>query len=133
MTGNHADRKILLAVRDDCLEPRVLASARSLCERMDAELDILARASSGNLPAALQDFITGLREGGVAYSLTVRPALRRRDIVDYANAHECIASVVIDSLEGWETVAHDRGSNPWLRLSCPLVTAAPLRKPAPVR
>jgi hypothetical protein len=100
MPSQKTERKIVLAVREGHIEPRLLASARSLCERMDAELDILAR----------------------------RPEMRRRDIVQYANTHECVSTVVIDSLEGWESVAEDRASDPWARLACPLVTAAP-KKP----
>ena len=58
------------------------------------------------------------------FSLEVKPSLRRRDLVDYANAHEHIAAVVIDSREGWEALAQDRSSDPWKHLACPLVTAA---------
>jgi hypothetical protein len=128
MTIRKAERKILLAVREGYVDPRLLVSARSLCERMDAELDILARLSGEMLPADLAEFIRCLRDEGVAYSLSLRPELRRRDIVRYANNHECIATVVIDSLEDWETVAADHASNPWARLACPLVTAAPRKK-----
>jgi hypothetical protein len=122
------ERKIVLAVREGHIEPRLLASARSLCERMDAELDILARVSGPVLPVELAAFIESLRAAGVSYSLSRRPEMRRRDIVQYANTHECVSTVVIDSLEGWESVAEDRASDPWARLACPLVTAAP-KKP----
>lgn len=128
METRKPDRKVLLAVRDGCVDPRLLASARSLCQRMDAELDILARVAGNSLRGELADFIASLRAEGVPYSLSQKPELRRRDIVDYANTHECIATVVIDSLEGWEGIAADRSSDPWARLSCPLVTAAPPKK-----
>lgn len=95
---------------------------------MDAELEILLRAPGDELPPELADFIRTLREEGVPYSLSQKPVLRRRDIVQHANTHECISSVVIDSLEDWEVVAEDRTSNPWASLSCPLVTAAPHKK-----
>lgn len=121
-------RKILLAVREGCIDSRLLGSARSLCQRMDAELDILVRAGGDSLPREMADFIRQLRADGLAYSLSQKPELRRRDIVDYANIHECIVTVVIDSLEGWEGVAADRASDPWARLACPLVTAAPPKK-----
>lgn len=121
-------RKILLAVREGHIDPRLLVSARSLCQRMDAELDILVRAGGDSLPPELADFIRQLRADGLAYSLSQKPELRRRDIVHYANTHECISTVVIDSLEGWEVVAADRASDPWARLACPLVTAAPPKK-----
>lgn len=128
METRKPERKVLLAVREGHVDPRLLASARSLCQRMDAELDILARVSGSSLPPDLADFIASLRADGVAYSLSQKPELRRRDIVHYANTHECIATVVIDSLEGWEVVAADRSSDPWARLACPLVTAAPPKK-----
>jgi hypothetical protein len=125
MNARQSLRKVLLAVRADVVDPRLLASARSLCQRMDAELDILVCSASEHLPPALETFIKSLREINLPYTLSQRPVLRRRDIVQYANTHECISTVVIDSLEGWEVVAEDRAANPWAKLACPLVTAAP--------
>jgi hypothetical protein len=130
METRQSPRKVLLAVREDHIDPRLLASARSLCQRLDAELDILVRTAAASLPPGLTDFIAELRAAGIPYALSQKPEMRRRDIVDYANGHACIATVVIDSLEGWETVAADRASDPWARLACPLVTAAPPRKPS---
>ncbi|WIM05442.1 MAG: hypothetical protein OHM77_12265 [Candidatus Nitricoxidivorans perseverans] len=120
---------MLLAVRAGRIDPRLLASARSLSQRMDADLDILVLAAGAGdaIPAEVDAFVRTLRDEGVAYTLTVKPGLRRRDIVQYANTHECIATVVIDSIEGWESVAADRASDPWARLACPLVTAAPAK------
>jgi hypothetical protein len=125
MPGHRTERKVLLAVRAGYIDPRLLASAHSLCQRMEAELDILVRAPGAELPPEVEDFLHMLRDAGVRYSLSQKPVLRRRDIVQHANTHECISTVVIDSLEGWESVADDRGGNPWAKLSCPLVTAAP--------
>ncbi len=123
-----SERKVLLAIREGHIDPRLLASARGLCQRLDAGLDILLVAAGDGLPAELATLLGSLREAGVVYSLTRKPHLRRRDIVQYANTHECIITVVIDSLEGWEGVAEDRAADPWAKLACPLVTAAPPRK-----
>lgn len=128
VTAAKPERKVLLAVREGHLDPRLLASARSLCQRLDAELDILVRTVGEKLPGEIDELLRALRRDGVLYTVTQQPVMRRRDIVRYANTHECIATVVIDSLEGWESVAEDRASNPWLRLACPLVTAAPPKK-----
>lgn len=119
------ERKVLLAVREDSIDQRLLSSALNLCKRMDAGLDILAIVKGEKLPQPLEALLEALRKEGLYYSLTRKPALRRRDIVDYANTHECISAVVIDSLEGWESLAQDRNSDPWKKLECPLVTAAP--------
>ena len=121
------ERKVLLAVRAGRIDPRLLVSTRSLCQRMDTSLDILVLATGTELPPEVTDLIKALREDGVRYEVTQRAVLRRRDIVDYANNHECISTVVIDSLEGWESVAEDRASDPWRKLACPLVTAAPAK------
>ena len=40
------ERKVLLAIREGHLDPRLLNSARSLCQRLDAELDILLLAAA---------------------------------------------------------------------------------------
>lgn len=125
MSGGKAERKVLLAVREGHVAPRLLVAARALCQRMDADLEILLLAGGETLPQELATFIKSLQQEGIAYALTRKPMLRRRDIVQHANTHECIAAVVIDSLEGWESVAQDRGANPWQKLACPLVTAVP--------
>lgn len=128
MSSPKSERKVLLAVREGHLDPRLLAAARSLCQRMDAGLDILVRTVGERMPPEIDDLVAALRRDGVMYTLTQKPVLRRRDIVQYANTHECVSSVVIDSLEDWEQVAEDRASDPWARLACPLVTATPKKK-----
>lgn len=117
----------MLAIREGHLDVRLLAAARSLCQRLDAGIDILVLAMGERLPAEVEDLVRSLRDEGVTYSLTRKEVLRRRDIVAYANTHECISTVVIDSLEGWESVAEDRSSDPWRKLACPLVTTSPPR------
>ena len=124
MVHSRPERKVLLAVRAGRIDPRLLVSTRSLCQRMDAGLDILVLAAGDELPAEVADLVNALQKEGVMYTLVQKSILRRRDIVDYANTHECISTVVIDSLEGWESVAEDKTSNPWRKLACPLVTAA---------
>ncbi len=125
MTRQEPEKKVLLAVRENCIDQRLLTSALNLCKRMDAGLEILAIVKGETLPQPLQALLEALREEGLYFNLTRKPDLRRRDIVDYANTHECISAVVIDSLEGWETLAQDRSSDPWKKLECPLVTATP--------
>lgn len=125
MSCQEPEKKVLLAVREDCIDQRLLTSALNLCKRMDAGLEILAIVKGETLPQPLQALLEALREEGLYFNLTRKPDLRRRDIVDYANTHECISAVVIDSLEGWETLAQDRSSDPWKKLECPLVTATP--------
>lgn len=126
-TSLPSDRKVLLAIREGYLDPRLLTAARNLCQRLGAGLDILLACRDGQLPPAVKELIESLRDEGMAYSLSRYEALRRRDVVQYANTHECVATVVIDSLEGWESVARGRASNPWKNLSCPLVTAVPTK------
>jgi len=122
-----SERKVLLAIREGYLDPRLLAAARSLCQRLGAQLEILLASAGTQLPPAVAELIKALRDEGVPYGITRHEALRRRDVVRYANAHACIATVVIDSLEGWESIARSRGSNPWAKLACPLVTAVPAK------
>ena len=124
MTHPGKQRTVLLAVREGHVDPRLLTSALSLCRRLEADLEIQVIAASDTPPAEMDDFLDSLREAGLPFSLEVKPSLRRRDLVDYANAHEHIAAVVIDSREGWEALAQDRSSDPWKHLACPLVTAA---------
>lgn len=124
MTHPGKQRTVLLAVREGHVDPRLLTSALALCRRLEADLEIQVIAGSATPPSEMNDFLDSLREAGQPFSLDVKPSLRRRDLVDYANAHENIAALVIDSREGWEALALDRSSDPWKRLACPLVTAA---------
>lgn len=125
MSAAPARRRILLALREERVDPRLLASAQGLCQRLEAELEILAGALAGERSDPLVPLRDRLREQGLVCHLTRLPRLRRRDVVAYANAHACIATLVLDSLEGWESVAEERGANPWRDLACPLVTAVP--------
>jgi hypothetical protein len=124
MTHPGKQRTVLLAVREGHVDPRLLTSSLSLCGRLEADLEIQVIAASTTLPPEMEGFLESLRQAGLPFSLDVRPSMRRRDLVDYANAHENIAAVVIDSREGWEALAQDRSSDPWKHLACPLVTAA---------
>ena len=124
MTHPGKQRTVLLAVREGHVDPRLLTSALALCRRLDADMEIQVIASSATTPTEMEDFLDSLKTAGLPFTLEVKPSLRRRDLVDYANAHEHIAAVVIDSREGWEALAQDRSSDPWKHLACPLVTAA---------
>jgi hypothetical protein len=131
MTHPGKQRTVLLAVREGHVDPRLLSSALSLCGRLEADLEIQVIAGGNTPPAEMDGFLKALREAGQTFSLDVKSSLRRRDLVAYANAHENIAALVIDSREGWEALALDRSSDPWKRLACPLVTAAAQDKKHP--
>ncbi|KAB2314687.1 hypothetical protein F8A87_00905 [Betaproteobacteria bacterium SCN2] len=124
MTYPGKQRTVLLAVREGHVDPRLLSSAIGLCRRLEADLEIQVISGNLLLPDEMEAFQAALREAGVPFSLDVKASLRRRDLVSYANAHENIAALVIDSREGWEALALDRSSDPWKHLACPLVTAA---------
>ena len=64
-----SERKVLLAIREGYLDPRLLASARKLCQRLAAGLDILLAIRSKQLPAEVNDLIKTLRNEGVPYSI----------------------------------------------------------------
>jgi hypothetical protein len=128
MTHPGKQRSILLAVREGHVDPHLLTSALELCRRLNADMEIQVIASGETPPPEMDGFLNRLRQEKLPFTLQLKPSLRRRDLVAYANAHEHIAAVVIDSREGWEALAQDRTSDPWKRLECPLVTAAPHEK-----
>lgn len=126
MNFRRPQRKVLLALQAEHLsiDVRLLTSACGLCQRLDAELDILVRASDEPLPAPLQNFLAALRAEGINYVLNLKPGLRQRDIVRYANSHECISAVIIDALDAWAKLDEERADNPWVKLACPLISTA---------
>lgn len=118
-------RYVLLALKGEHIEPRLLSSASGLCRRMDAGLDIMLSAGNENRLLLLENFIQTLQQDGIHCRLTQHALLRSKEIVRYANTHECISTVMIDSLGSWIASEDEKGSDPWRKLDCPLVVAMP--------
>lgn len=118
-------RYVLLALKHEYIEPRLLSSASSLCRRMDAGLDIMLVSGDKKPPPLLDNFMRALQHDGVYYRLAYKTALRSREIIQYANTHECISTVIIDSLANWITPDDEKGRDLWRKLDCPLVVAIP--------
>lgn len=118
-------RYVMLALRGEHIEPRLLSSASGLCRRMDAGLDIMLSSGDKGLPPLLENFIQSLQQDGIHYRLTQQAVLCSKEIVRYANTHECISTVMIDSLDKWTAPEDEKGSDPWRKLDCPLVVAIP--------
>ncbi len=123
----HSARKILLAVHGARPDARLLAAAVGLAKRMSASLEILLQTDREVPPASLENMLQQLADDGVRHHLSRHETLSAREVVRYANTHECIACVVIDSPENWPG-----SSSAWERLDCPLVvTAQPASSPLP--
>lgn len=118
-------RYVLLALKGEHIEPRLLSSASGLCGRMDAGLDIMLSSGNAKLAPLLENFIRDLQQDGIHCRLTRQAGLRSKEIVQYANTHECISTVIIDSLGSWTAPEDEKGSDPWRKLGCPLVVAMP--------
>jgi hypothetical protein len=118
-------RYVLLALRGEHIELRLLSSASRLCRRMDAGLDIILSSSDNIKSTLLENFIQGLQQDGIHCRLTQQALLRSKEIVQYANTHACISTVMIDSLDSWTAPEDKKGSDPWRKLDCPLVVAIP--------
>lgn len=93
---------------------------------MNAGLEILMQADKENLPAPLAGLLRQLEAEEVQYRIGYQPALSAQEVVRYANTHECVICVVIDSPENWG--GH---TGVWEKLACPLVVAAQKSAAAP--
>lgn len=112
-------RKVLLAVQGERLDARLFAATASLAKRMSAGVEILLQADKNAPPAPLAAMLQRLDDDEVLYHLDWQATLGVREVVRYANTHECIACVVIDAPETWP------GSvGAWDKLACPLVVTA---------
>jgi hypothetical protein len=118
-------RYVLLALKGEHIEPRLLLSASALCRRMDAGLDIMLVSGAEKPPPMLKNFMHDLHQDGIHCRLTQQAVLHSREIVRYANTHECISTVMIDSLGRWAAPEDEKGNDPWRKLDCPLVVAMP--------
>lgn len=118
-------RFILLALKEEHIEPRLLTSAFGLCKRMDAGLDVMLVSADEQRPPLLDNFMRELQKDGIHCRLAQKAVLRSKEIVQYANTHECISTVMIDSLGNWTVPEDEKGGDPWRKLDCPLVVAMP--------
>lgn len=112
-------RKVLLAAQGERLDARLFSAATSLAKRMSAGLEILLQADRNAPPAPLATMLERLAKDEVIYHLDWHATLDAREVVRYANTHECITCVVIDAPENWPGSA-----SAWDKLACPLVVTA---------
>lgn len=120
-----SERKVLLALKRECVDERVLCCARNIALRVDAGIEILLIPSDGRMPSALEAFLERLRQDDVDWRLIHGAGDPAREAVRYANAHKAVLCVVIDALENWTDGAQGarKGNDPWKKLECPLVVA----------
>lgn len=118
-------RYVLLALNEEPIEQRLLSSATALCKRMDAGLDIMLCTGDKKRLPLLENFIRNLEHEGIPCRLTEQAAMSSKRVIEYANAHEYIAGVMIDSLRSWNMPEDDYDKDPWRKLGCPLVVATP--------
>jgi hypothetical protein len=115
-------RKVLLVLIRHAPTPQVLNAAKSLCERLQAGLEIVClgsevRAEYAGVMAA------EVSAAGLFCRLERRPQWAADDVVAWANSRACVAAVVLAATER-ETVAGDEPArDPWQHLACPLVVA----------
>ncbi len=115
----------MLAHREEQVVPRLLSLAFGLCRRMDAGLEIMLLSIEEQLPSLLENFMRELQQEGIPYRLKQGGAMHSKDVVHYANTHECIVTVLIDRMGSWMGAGDDKHHNPWRKLDCPLVVARP--------
>ena len=91
---------------------------------MSAGLEILMQADKESLPTSLAGLLRQIDEVEVPYRISCQAALSAQEVVRYANTHECVTCVVIDSPENW-----GGQSGVWEKLACPLVVTAQAGSP----
>ncbi|TCJ20242.1 hypothetical protein EZJ19_00695 [Parasulfuritortus cantonensis] len=108
-------RKVLLVLISAVPPPRVLDAACALCGRLGAGLEIVA-LGEGLAPARL----AGLAERPGVHACVCRaeakPDWGVADLVEWANARACVATVVLPEADG-----EAAESELWRHLACPLV------------
>ena len=112
-------RNILLALKDDQPEAKVLACAANLCKRVNAQLDVLVVPPGRERNSGLGKFLGELSASGIASQLTQRDGTLGNEILRYVRERRQVLFVVIDSLASWG----GKGTRPWEKLECPLVVA----------
>jgi hypothetical protein len=124
-----AERQVLLALREDRLDERAFNCALSLCQRVNAGLDILLVSATEALPSRLARFFGELRSAGIGYRFVRGDGTFGKETTRYVRSCRTVAFVVIESLESW---GDDCRGEPWRALGCPLVVATGARAGAAI-
>ena len=107
------ERIILLVIRKQEIKQEVLDYVLSLCQRIQAGLEIFSRRET----LSIENFLERLYQAEIYHRTITYQEPLEETVIAYANAHSCIAFVVVDSLEQGEQ------ENFWNKLTCPLVVA----------
>ncbi|MBF0294922.1 MAG: hypothetical protein HQL96_07005 [Magnetococcales bacterium] len=122
----HARRKILLVLHAREPEAGVLSTARSMMERLEAEVEILMRSEVMYHSTLVDRFLEEVTSNGGYGRLLYRPDLSWDAVVRHAGSLSSVVCILVESLEKWG-LKNDRASRRpplWSnRLPCPLVVA----------
>ncbi|MEO5346669.1 MAG: hypothetical protein H7834_09870 [Magnetococcus sp. YQC-9] len=123
-----AEREILLVVSHDPPQAGILATARSMMERLDAGVAILLAAPTAVPSADLHHFLNEIRSRGRSARVIHQPGISWRSVLTHAREVSGIVCILIESLEKWGLPNGSERRRPpfWSRgLPCPVVVARP--------
>lgn len=121
------ERRVLLALRGGQIDAKTLRYAMNACKRIGAGLDVLYISPEEKAEPALEQYLTDLKEQGIAWRLIRKEGCLKQQIIDYSSAHKEILFAVTESTLHLEADCKGRGkglSEAWKSLKCPLVVVA---------
>ncbi|HYA11443.1 MAG TPA: universal stress protein [Thermodesulfovibrionales bacterium] len=115
-------RRVLLALREEEIESKVLKYAMNTSKRIGADLDILYISSSSSPEAPiLTEFFSLLEKEGIEYRLVRRSGRLREEIRNYTESERGIHFVVVESLAVDRWNKEEGLSEIVDKMKCPLV------------
>jgi len=115
-------RRVLLALREEEIESKVLKYAMNTSKRIGADLDILYISSSSSPEAPiLTEFFSLLEKEGIEYRLVRRNGRLREEIRKYTESERGIHFVVVESLAVDRWNKEEGLSEIVDKMKCPLV------------
>lgn len=117
-------RSILLALGEGEPGAGLWSATLSMMERLEAGVEILQRARSGEESSGLRGFLRDVARSGRSGRLIPRAEVSWETVVAHAGSLSGIVCILVDSLEAWgleKTAARKRPPAWSARLPCPLV------------
>lgn len=118
-------KTVVFAFTGENSDSNAFRYAVSVCQRMEAKLDILYSETESS--SAISQFKSELKKSGTDYCLTKTDGCVKEAALDYTNNRADILFVVVESWDGFDANCKKTAkivNRSWINLKCPLVVVS---------
>jgi hypothetical protein len=122
-------KTVVVALTGESAETNAFRYAMSVCQRLDAKLDILYPANDDS--SLLKQFKPELTQQGIDYSFIKTDGCVKEAVLEHTSNRRDILFVVMESWDGYDAKCRKSTrlvNRSWINLKCPLVVVSDLAK-----